>query len=50
MRIVVLFNLLPGVDPAEYEAWARGSDIPGELKTLDGKVNAELKKQNVLAN
>lgn len=27
-----------------------GSDIPGELKTLDGKVNAELKKQNVLAN
>lgn len=26
------------------------SDIPGELKTLDGKVNAELKKQNVLAN
>lgn len=29
MRIVVLFNLLPGVDPAEYEAWARGSDIPG---------------------
>ena len=27
-----------------------GSDIPGELKTLDGKVSAELKKQNVLAN
>ena len=27
-----------------------GSDIPGELRTLDGKVNAELKKQNVLAN
>ena len=26
------------------------TDIPGELKTLDGKVNAELKKQNVLAN
>ena len=28
MRIVVLFNLLPGVDPGEYEAWARGSDLP----------------------
>ena len=26
------------------------SDIAGELKTIDGKVNAELKKQNVLAN
>ena len=29
MRIVVLFNLLPGVEPADYEAWARGTDIPG---------------------
>lgn len=29
MRIVVLFNLKEGVDPAAYEAWARGSDIPG---------------------
>jgi hypothetical protein len=29
MRIVVLFNLKEGVDPAEYEAWARGTDIPG---------------------
>lgn len=28
MRIVVLFNLKPGVDPAAYEAWARGTDIP----------------------
>lgn len=28
MRIVVLFNLKPGVDAAEYEAWARGSDLP----------------------
>ncbi|SQI95012.1 extracellular solute-binding protein [Klebsiella oxytoca] len=26
------------------------SDIAAELKTIDGKVNAELKKQNVLAN
>lgn len=29
MRIVVLFNLKPGVDPSAYEAWARGTDIPG---------------------
>ena len=28
MRIVVLFNLKPDVDPAAYEAWARGSDLP----------------------
>jgi REDY-like protein HapK len=29
MRIIVLFKLKAGVDPAEYEAWARGTDIPG---------------------
>jgi hypothetical protein len=29
MRIVVIFKLKEGVDPAEYEAWARGTDIPG---------------------
>ena len=28
MRIFVVFNLKPGIDPAEYEAWARSSDIP----------------------
>jgi len=26
--VIVLFNLKPGVDPAEYEAWARASDLP----------------------
>jgi hypothetical protein len=26
--IVVLFNLKPGVEAAEYEAWARGTDRP----------------------
>ena len=26
--IVVLFNLKPGVDRAEYEAWACNSDLP----------------------
>lgn len=29
MRIICLFNLKPGVDRAAYEAWARGTDIPG---------------------
>jgi REDY-like protein HapK len=29
MRIVVLFNLKAGVNAADYEAWARGTDIPG---------------------
>lgn len=29
MRIIVLFNLKPEVDPAAYEAWARETDIPG---------------------
>ncbi len=28
MRIVVLFNLKPGVDVAAYETWARSGDIP----------------------
>ena len=28
MRIIVLFNLKPGVDRTEYEAWARSADIP----------------------
>lgn len=28
MRILVLFNLKPGVDPAAYESWARTRDIP----------------------
>lgn len=29
MRIIVLFNLKQGVDPAQYEKWARETDIPG---------------------
>ena len=29
MRIVCLFNLKPGVDPQDYEEWARGTDMPG---------------------
>ena len=27
-RIVVLFNLKPGVDVEEYERWARSTDLP----------------------
>ena len=29
MRIIALFNLKPGVTRADYEAWARGTDLPG---------------------
>lgn len=29
MRVVVLFNLKAGIEPASYEAWARSRDIPG---------------------
>jgi hypothetical protein len=29
MRIICLFNLKPGASAAAYEAWARGTDIPG---------------------
>jgi REDY-like protein HapK len=29
MRIICLFNLKPGASAADYEAWARGMDIPG---------------------
>lgn len=29
MRILVLFNLKPGVDAGAYEQWARTTDIPG---------------------
>jgi REDY-like protein HapK len=38
MRIVCLFNLKGGVDPAEYEAWARSTDIPGvnALRSVHG--------------
>lgn len=34
MRIIVLFNLKLGVDAAEYEAWARGTDLPS-VNALD---------------
>ncbi|XBQ16637.1 MAG: REDY-like protein HapK [Oceanicaulis sp.] len=27
-RIVALFNLKPGVTPADYEKWAKSTDIP----------------------
>lgn len=29
MRIIVLFNLLPGAGAAAYEEWAKKRDIPG---------------------
>lgn len=35
--IVVLFNLKPGVSAAEYEAWAKATDLPtvNSLKSVD---------------
>jgi len=27
-RVLALFNLKPGQDPAAYEAWAKATDIP----------------------
>ena len=38
MRIIVLFNLNDGVDPAEYEAWARTTDGPivNGMASVDG--------------
>ncbi|MGI4880355.1 MAG: hypothetical protein ACRYG4_23050 [Janthinobacterium lividum] len=29
MRVIVLFNLKPGITPAVYEEWSRNRDIPG---------------------
>jgi hypothetical protein len=34
MRIVCLFNLKDGASREDYEAWARGTDIPG-VNALD---------------
>lgn len=28
MHIFVVFNLKPGVEPSEYETWAKSTDIP----------------------
>jgi len=40
MHIFVVFNLKPGVEINEYEAWAKSSDIPtvrklGSIKNFD---------------
>lgn len=34
MRIICLFNLKDGASAEEYEAWARGTDVPG-VNALD---------------
>jgi hypothetical protein len=36
-KIVALFNLKPGIGAADYEAWARATDIPtvNGLKSVD---------------
>jgi len=37
MRIIVLFNLKPGIAAADYESWAKARDIPGvrSLPSID---------------
>jgi hypothetical protein len=36
-RLIVLFNLKPGKSAADYEAWARATDLPivNGLKSID---------------
>ena len=36
-KIVALFNLKPGISVADYEAWAKGTDLPtvNGLKSID---------------
>ncbi len=41
MRIIVLFNLKPGVEPADYEAWARSTDLPG-VRSLNSVVDFQV--------
>lgn len=41
MRIIALFNLKDGVDPAAYEEWARRRDIPG-VRALPSVVEFEV--------
>jgi hypothetical protein len=38
MRIVVLFNLKPGKSKADYEEWARSTDLPivNALPSIEG--------------
>lgn len=45
--VVVLFNLKPGVDPGEYERWARGTDLP-IVNGLDSVRRFEVLKANGL--
>jgi hypothetical protein len=42
-RIIVLFNLKPGRSAADYEAWARRSDLP-TVKALASIENFEVFK------
>ena len=37
-RLIVLFNLKPGIEAADYESWARRVDLPTVrgLKSIDG--------------
>ena len=47
--VVVLFNLQEGVDPAEYEEWARTVDIPN-VRRLSGCSGFEVLRTEGLMN
>ena len=47
--VVVLFNLQEGVDPAEYEEWARTVDIPN-VRRLSGCSGFEVLRTQGLMN
>jgi len=45
--VIVLFNLKPGVSREDYEAWARGSDLP-VVNALDSVERFEVLKSRGL--
>ena len=47
--VVVLFNLQEGVDPADYEEWARAVDIPN-VRRLHGCSGFEVLRTEGLLN
>lgn len=47
LKVIVLFNLKDGVDPSEYEAWARASDLP-TVRGLDSVADFSVQRSSGL--
>ncbi|MBB5686901.1 REDY-like protein HapK [Sphingobium boeckii] len=45
MRIIVMFNLKPGVDQGAYEQWAKSTDIPG-VRALSSVADFQVYRAN----